>query len=462
MNNNNTGYPSPQRAWSMVLILMCAYILSFVDRQILSLLVEPIRRDLLLNDTQISLLMGLAFALFYTLCGLPLGRAADSRSRRGIIAIGILVWSAATAFCGLAKNYWHFLIGRIGVGAGEAALNPAAYSLIADSFPDDRRATAMSVYAMGVYLGSGVAYMLGGLIIKFASAQGDIALPILGEIRHWQMIFIILGALGIAFTLTLLAIKEPGRRGAGAGVAVPIKDVGRYMASNRSTVLLHNFGFALLMLVGYGMGAWAPSFFIRTYGWTPTEVGLIYGSIVLVCGCLGVVSGGRLADYLRKRGYKDASMRVGLIAAVLGLPTAFAPLASTGELAAALQIPAVFFMSMPIGVAVAALQEIMPNQMRGQAVALYSLIASLIGLGLGPTAVALITDYGFRDPMAVRYSMVIVSLIGLSTGALLLGRGLVHFRRTREALAHWRPPVAGQSIETSSSASGQANVNTKI
>ncbi|AYC31609.1 MFS transporter [Pseudomonas cavernae] len=439
MNNNNTGYPSPQRAWSMVFILMLAYILSFVDRQILSLLVEPIRRDLLLNDTQISLLMGLAFAVFYTLCGLPLGRAADSRSRRGLIAIGILVWSAATAFCGLAKNYWHFLIGRIGVGAGEAALNPAAYSLIADSFPDDRRATAMSVYAMGVYLGSGAAYMLGGLIIKFASAQGDIVLPVLGEIRHWQMIFVILGALGIAFTLTLLAIKEPARRGAGAGVAIPVKDVGRYIMSNRRTVLLHNFGFALLMLVGYGMGAWAPSFFIRTYGWTPTEVGMIYGSIVLVFGCLGVVSGGRLADYLRKRGYRDASMRVGLFAAVLGLPTAFAPLAPNGTLAAVLQVPAVFFMSMPIGVAAAALQEIMPNQMRGQAIALYSLIASMIGLGLGPTAVALITDYGFRDPAAVRYSMVIVSLIGLSAGALLLGRGLIHYRKTHADLALWRP-----------------------
>ncbi|MBM7060670.1 MFS transporter [Pseudomonas sp. UL073] len=440
-NNKKTDYPSPLRAWSMVLILMCAYILSFVDRQILSLLVEPIRRDLLLNDTQISLLMGLAFAVFYTLCGLPLGRAADSRSRRGLIALGILVWSAATAFCGLAKNYWHFLIGRIGVGAGEAALNPAAYSLIADSFPDDRRATAMSVYAMGVYLGSGVAYMLGALIIKFASAQGDLVLPLLGEIRHWQLIFIILGALGVAFTLTLLAIKEPVRRGVGAGVAVPVKDVARYLRSNRSTIVLHNFGFALLMLVGYGMGAWAPTFFIRTYGWTPTEVGMIYGTIVLVFGCIGVVAGGRLADYLRKRGHRDASMRVGFVAALLGIPCAFAPLSPTAEIAAALQIPAVLFMSMPIGVAAASLQEIMPNSMRGQAIALYSLIASLIGLGLGPTAVALITDYGFADPLAVRYSMVIVSVLGLSFGALLLGRGLVHFRKTHEDLASWRPPV---------------------
>src|SRR5690606_31255790 len=160
MSNDKTPYPSSVAAWTTVTILMLAYVLSFIDRQILSLLVEPIKRDMVISDTQMSLLMGLSFALFYTICGIPLGRLADTKSRRGLIAIGVLLWSAATAACGLAKMYWHFLLCRIGVGVGEAALSPAAYSLIADSFPPERRATAISVYSMGIYLGSGMALLL--------------------------------------------------------------------------------------------------------------------------------------------------------------------------------------------------------------------------------------------------------------------------------------------------------------
>lgn len=212
MHNNNQGYPSSLSAWTTVTILMIAYVLSFIDRQILNLLVEPIRRDLVISDTQMSLLMGLSFALFYTICGIPLGRLADTRSRRGLIAIGVMFWSAATAACGMAKLYWQFLICRIGVGVGEAALSPAAYSLIADSFPPERRATAISVYSMGVYLGSGIAFLLGGLVIQFASAQGNVVLPVLGEVRPWQLIFLILGVAGVLFTLLMLAVREPARR----------------------------------------------------------------------------------------------------------------------------------------------------------------------------------------------------------------------------------------------------------
>lgn len=145
MDNNNNGYPSSTRAWVTVAILMLAYVLSFVDRQILNLLVEPIRRDLDITDTHMSLLMGFSFAVFYTICGVPIGRLADRKSRRGIIAVGVLVWSLMTALCGTARTFWQFLVFRIGVGVGEAALSPSAYSLIADSFPPKLRGTAMSV-----------------------------------------------------------------------------------------------------------------------------------------------------------------------------------------------------------------------------------------------------------------------------------------------------------------------------
>ncbi|WP_417706520.1 spinster family MFS transporter [Pseudomonas sp.] len=438
MHNNNNGYPSSARAWATVAILMVAYVLSFVDRQILNLLVEPIRRDLAINDTQMSLLMGLSFALFYTVCGIPLGRVADTRSRRGLIAVGILFWSAATAACGMAKLYWQFLLCRIGVGVGEAALSPAAYSLIADSFPAERRATAISVYSMGVYLGSGLAFLVGGLVIQFASAQGDVTLPVLGEVRPWQLIFLILGVAGVFFTLLMLAIKEPVRRGVGAGVAVPLSEVGRYIRANRRTVLLHNFGFAGLAFAGYGSAAWIPTFYIRTYGWDAGQVGIVYGSIVAVFGCLGIVFGGRLADWMAKRGRSDANMRVGLYAALGALPmVVLFPLMDSAFLASLLLAPAVFCLSMPFGVAPAAIQEIMPNSMRGQASAIYLFVITLIGLGVGPTAVALVTDFVFADDSALRYSLLIVTTLAVLMSITLLAKSLKPYRESVTRLEQW-------------------------
>ncbi|MFZ3203481.1 MAG: MFS transporter [Pseudomonas sp.] len=438
MSNNNNGYPSSARAWATVAILMVAYVLSFIDRQILNLLVGPIRRDLMISDTQMSLLMGLSFALFYTVCGIPLGRLADTRSRRGLIAIGILFWSAATAACGMARLYWQFLICRIGVGVGEAALSPAAYSLIADSFPAARRATAISVYSMGVYLGSGLAFLFGGLVIKLASAQGDVLLPVLGEVRPWQLIFLALGAAGVLFTLLMLAVKEPARRGVGAGVAVPLADVGRYIRANKRTVLCHNFGFAGLAFAGYGSAAWIPTFFIRTYGWDAGQVGIVYGSIVAVFGCLGIVFGGRLADRMARRGSIDANMRVGLYAALGAAPFVLAfPLMESALWAAILIAPAVFFLSMPFGVAPAAIQEIMPNSMRGQASAIYLFVITLIGLGIGPTAVALVTDYVFGDDQALRYSLLIVTSIAVFSSIVLLSMSLKPYRDSVVRLQQW-------------------------
>ena len=438
MSNNNNGYPSSVSAWITVTILMVAYVLSFIDRQILNLLVGPIRRDLAISDTEMSLLMGLSFALFYTICGIPLGRLADTKSRRGLIAFGIIFWSAATAACGLAKQYWQFLFCRIGVGVGEAALSPAAYSLIADSFPPNRRATAMAVYGMGVYLGSGIAFLLGGLVIQFASAQGDVVLPVLGEVRPWQLIFLILGAAGVLFTLLMLAVKEPARRGAGAGVAVPLADVGRYIRSNRRTVLCHNFGFAGLSFAGYGSAAWIPTFYIRTYGWDAGQVGIIYGSLVAVFGCIGIVFGGRLADWLAKRGRSDANMRVGLYAAMGALPLVLMfPLMPNALWATVLLAPTIFCLSMPFGVAPAAIQEIMPNSMRGQASAIYLFVITLFGLGLGPTAVALVTDYVFADDNALRYSLLIVTTLAVFGSVLLLWRGLSPYRESLQRLQQW-------------------------
>jgi hypothetical protein len=294
---------------------------------------------------------------------------------------------------------------------------------------------------MGVYLGSGLAFLVGGLVIKFASAQGDVHLPLLGDVRPWQLIFLILGGAGVLFTLLMLAVREPERRGVGSGVAVPLSEVGRYLRSNRRTVLCHNLGFAGLSFAGYGSAAWIPTYYIRTHGWDAGHVGVVYGSLVAVFGCLGVVFGGRLADWMAKRGRSDANMRVGLLAALGALPLVILfPLLDDAAWVTVVMAPTVFCLSMPFGVAPAAIQEIMPNTMRGQASAIYLFVITLIGLGLGPTAVALVTDFVFADDLALRWSLLIVTTLAVGSSVVLLWMGLKPYRESVERLKQWVAP----------------------
>ena len=421
--------------WLVVFILMIAYVFSFVDRQILNLLVGPIRRDLGISDTQMSLLMGFSFAIFYTILGIPLGRLADSRSRRGLIVAGVVVWSFMTALCGLARSYWQLFLFRIGVGVGEATLSPAAYSMIADYFPPERRATAISVYSMGIYLGSGIAFLLGGLVIQFAVAQGAVTLPFVGDVRPWQVVFFVLGGSGIIFSFAFLLVREPLRDGVGSSDgSVPFSTVVAHLWENRRTVLCHNLGFAMIAFCSYGTAAWVPSFFIRTFNWKAGDVGVIYGLIVMVFGCLGIIFGGWLTDRWQKQGRSDAALRVGILACCVAILGNVYLLANTGTLAAILMAPTVFALGMPFGAAPAAIVAIVPNQMRGQTAAVYLFIVNLIGLGIGPTAVALVTDYVFANDLALKWSMLIVGTVANIMAIAFLAAGLKPYRETLQRL----------------------------
>ncbi|WP_420464599.1 spinster family MFS transporter [Panacagrimonas sp.] len=423
-------YPARPYAWTVVGLLTAAYVLSFIDRQILSLLVGPVRADLGISDTQMSLLMGFSFALFYTVCGIPLGRLADSWSRRWIVTLGVMFWSAATAACGMAQYYWQLFLGRIGVGIGEAALSPSAYSLIADYFPPDRRATAISVYGMGIFIGAGLAYILGGLIVGFAAERGEVVLPLVGATRPWQLVFYVLGAVGLLFAWGLLLIREPVRRGA-SQASIPLAEVLRTLGQHRRTVLLHNLGFAMVALASYSANAWLPSVWQRVHGWPIRDVGLIYGSVVAVFGAIGIVFGGALADRWKSRGITDATLRVGAIAAGCGALLAMSvALMPSGAALAWMVVPMTFFFSMPFGVSASAIQDLMPNRMRGQTSAIYLFVVNLVGLGIGPTAVALLTDYVFADDRLVGWSLGIVMAAAQGLACLLLLLGCRHYRRS--------------------------------
>lgn len=445
-------YPNSGYAWYVVGVLMLAYTVSFIDRQILNLLVGPIKRDLGITDTEFSLLAGLAFALFYTFVGLPIGRLVDSKSRRGIITIGIVVWSLFTAACGLTTKFWHLFLARVGVGIGEAALSPAAYSLVADYFPANRMGTAMGVYNMGIFVGAGLAYIFGGMVIGLVSGVEHTVLPIVGEVYSWQVVFFAVGLPGLLVALLMYTVREPVRRGIklarqldGSMVAkaVPVSEVFRYMKLNIAAVMCHSVGFALLALVGYGTATWLPSFFIRAHGWTASQIGLAFGLVQLTAGVAGVVFGGWLGDYFRQRGMRDGRLRVGILAGLAGVPFAIAmPFMADGDMVLALSVLTTFFYTICFGAAPAAIAEIMPNQMRGQASAIYLFIVNLIGLGLGPTAVALVTDFVFQDENMVGFSLAVVGGICMPISALVLWLGCKPYRKSLDNLAAYTATAA--------------------
>ena len=424
----------PRYAWYVVGVLTLANISSFVDRQILTLLVGPIRRDLAITDTQMSLLLGLSFAILYTLLGFPIARLADSKSRRGIIAAGVAVWSVMTALCGVARNYSQLLLARIGVGVGEAALHPPAYSMIADYFPREKLGTAIGTFSMGIYLGVGLAQIIGGAVVGAVGGEVDWLVPVVGAVRPWQVVFFVVGIPGLLIAALVWTVREPPRQSPGAE-PIPVADVVAHIKAHRTTFGTHHVGAALIALANYGMGAWLPTFFVRTHGWTVSQAGYLLGIANLTFGIAGVVLAGRFSDWLQSRGVEDAKIRVCLYAA-LGLLVCdvVTPLMPSGLGAAVWIFPLSFFASAPFGVAAAAVQELVPGRMRAQASALYLFVVSIVGLGFGPTAVALVTDYVFQADAALRYSLALVTGVGLVGAVAALWAGLRPYRESIGAL----------------------------
>lgn len=422
---------------------MVAYIVSFVDRQVITLLVQPIRRDLGISDTEISLLMGFAFAIFYVTMGLPIARLADARSRRAIISAGILLWSLATACCGLARSFWQLFLARVGVGVGEAALTPAAYSMIADYFPADKLGRAIGVYATGLFLGAGLAMVLGGYVVGLVSDAGAVRLPLLGTLHPWQLTFLIVGAPGLLLAaLIYLTVREPRRRNqAAAGRQVPIRELVGFLWLNRKAFGCIFFGYAAGGMAFNGFLFWIPEFIRRTYGWDIADAGMVFGTELALLGGAGVMAGGTLSDWLTKRGVEDAPLRCAALFFTLSLPVmAVTPLMPTSASAIPMLGLMAFVISLQQALSPVALQLITPNEMRAQVVAVFFLVANLIGIGGGATVIAMLTDYLFQDEAALRYSLSIVALVVMSIAAASLALGLKPYRESLARSLAWRHP----------------------
>jgi len=406
-------WPSPARAWYAVGIFALALTINFLDRGILNLLIEPVKRDLHLTDVQVSYLVGLAFVLFYVILGLPVARLVDSRSRRLIVGTGILIWSVMSAVCGLAQNFWQLFAGRVGVGVGEACNGPSTYSMLADLFPPARLPRAISVLNFGFVTGNALASLLGGALIHFVSTLPPISFPGVGLLRPWQLTFIGVAIPGLIVAALFTTLQEPARRGrVGTARSIPVREVVRFLLDNRKSYGPMFLGLAFNSVVFFGIQTWTPAFFTRAYGWTPAQFGVIFGLVVLGVSPVGLICGSLLAERLARRGRDDANLLVTLIAFALAVPASILfPLMPTPQLSMAM-LGVLFFVAMlSPGPQNAALQIITPNQMRGQVTALYLFIFNAVGFGSGATVMAFVTDHVFRNEAMIGYSMVTVGAV---------------------------------------------------
>lgn len=431
---------APERSsyqWYVVIICMVAYILSFVDRQILSLMIEPIKADLMLSDTQFSLLQGLAFSLFYAFMGVPIAALADKKSRVKIISVGIAFWSLATAACGLSKNFIQMFLARLSVGAGEAALSPAFYSIVADLFPKHKLGRALGVYAIGAFIGSGLAFLIGGYVIGLLKDVSFVTLPVIGEIKTWQLTFMIVGLPGVLLALLMiLTVREPERKGLkmdanGVAVKASFKNSIGFIKTHKKTFFCHFIGFSFYTMMLYSLLGWAPAYYMRHFGLDASQTGYILGSIILVANTSGALFCGWLIDFFSKRGYSDAAIRAGAIGcAALIIPSVLFTQVDNMQLSFALIFVAMFFSTFPIPASAAATQMLTPNQLRSQVSAKFLLISNLIALGVGTTAVALITDKYYENTLMVGNSISIVNAVAGVIGVFLLYKGCQYYRES--------------------------------
>ena len=416
------------RHWYMACLLTFLYIYAQIDRSALILMVGPIKQDLDMTDTQMSLLLGLSFAAFYAVLGLPAGYLVDRMSRRAIMGIGIVLWSSMTMSCGLAGTYWQLFLGRCGVGIGEAAITPAAYSLIRDAFPAEKRGRAFGIFAAGTYIGAASAVMLTGALLGLIGAGAFKGLPWIGTLRPWQAVLVAIGLAGFPISLLVLTFRGPARVPARPGEAgVGFAEAMAHIAARWRAYLALAVFVTCFFAVAVSYGSWMPTIISRTWQLPPQRIGIFFGGALLICAPIGAWLGGAAIDRLSQRGRRDAAALVGLWVTIIFIPFGIAaPISPTLNglwfaLGAQLLVAGAY---QPVAASI--LAQITPQRLMGKISAIYLLVFTLLGQGLGPTLVAAISDSFFAGPQALGFALgtaaAILMAIALLSIVLLLRR----------------------------------------
>jgi MFS family permease len=411
-------YPTAPRALATLAILLLAYIVSFLDRQILALMVNPIRADLNISDFQVSLLQGLAFALFFSMMGIPIGRLADRYNRIYIIATGILFWSLMTALCGLANSFLALFVFRMGVGIGEAALAPAGYSVLGDSFPPDKLVRATSLFGQGTTLGAGLSLLVGGQVIEYFERLK--AAPFGVELAPWQLTFLAVGLPGIVVAGLVLLIREPERQGRSSMSDINFTAALASFWRMRATLAPLYICGTLLSIVNFGAVTWFPTHLTRNFGLTPGEIGLKLGLIHLGGGLLGATLGALFTERLIRSGAHEPYLRTVFIVASLIACFMITPLLGNLGLVTILWFFAVTVQGAYSGSVMAAIQVTVPNELRGLSTALLLVMSSLGGLALGSALIGGASQLFFPDdPAGVGKAFTLVGVTCAASSAFI-------------------------------------------
>lgn len=434
----SSGTFSLREANFALAVFLAAYILSFVDRQILGLMVDPIRSDLGLSDLQIGLLQGVAFALLYAIAGLPIGMAVDRWSRRGLIIIGVIMWSIATALCGLANSFVALFLARVMVGVGEATLSPAVHSFLSDAYPAHRLARAMSIYTLGITVGGGAALIIGGSVVALIAESGNTVLPLLGEMRSWQVVFIAVALPGALIAGLVGMIREPSRKRhvLDATAAPGLGAVFAYFWANRRAFLAIHLSSAFFGIYGNGITGWYPTLLIRSHDFTAGQAGLWLGLVYLVFGSLGSLAGGRLSERMALSGKHEANLRVVMLAGLTALvPATIAPLMPGPVLLLIVFAPACFLFYAYFACATAAIQLASPPRMRGTNSALFLLTNALVGLSVGMVAVPLADNWFFGGTGDLRYPLALIAFLGCGSAFIAARMGITAYGALAKEIA---------------------------
>ena len=431
------SYPEKKHSYSAVAILTLAQVFAFIDRQIPSMLVEPIKQDFNLTDSQIALLGGAAFSIFYAVMALPIGYAVDRYQRTKVLGIGIFLWSLMTALAGLANSFGKLFGARIGVAVGEAVMAPTSVSLVSDSFPENKQGKPMGIITSGVYLGIGITLLGGGFLIDYLTEIGGVNLPLIGYLKPWQATFMIVGIPGLVLAFAALYLKEPKRIEEQAGIDKTgnKKNVFLHLKEHKRTLIPMFGGLIFMALIFYSFSFWAPTMMIRAFDISLSEVGFILGIITILSSITGTILAGSSVDYLRNKNYSDAPVRAAMIAVILALPPIIGLSFIHSELGAWICIALyLLFISSFAPLGLLAISGVSTGDVKGQAAAVHAFLMMAFGLSLGPQLTAFFTDYIFVDPKLLINSISLTGLIVLPISALLFKISLSRYRESSKNL----------------------------
>ncbi len=428
--SNISQYPSQRASYSAVAVMTLAQVFAFIDRQIPAMLVEPIKQDFSLNDSQIALLGGAAFSIFYAIMALPIGYAVDRYKRVNVLGTGIFVWSLMTTLAGLANSFGRLFGARIGVAVGEAVMAPVSVSLVSDYFSQNKQGKPMGIITAGVYIGIGATLIGGGYLIDYLTDIGGITIPGIGYFKPWQATFLVVGIPGILISIAAFMLYEPRR----LGLSKKFDDTKKvhifsHLKQNKSTLFPMFGGLIFMALIFYSFTFWAPSMMVRTYGLSLTEVGFTLGVITIIASILGTITSGTVVDYLRSKGHSDAPIRTGMFACIFATPAiCLAPLVDSLILTWGLIGLYLFFISSFAPIGLLAVSGISGNEVKGQMAAVHAFLMMAFGLSLGPQITAFFTDFILMDESKLDMAIAMTGLIVLPSAALLFKIALPGYR----------------------------------